>query len=657
MISHLTIRGLGPHESTDLDLDPTGPTWVRGPSEAGKSAIVRSVMFVLYGLDVDGAAFPVDAIHEGASRMEVDLTFAKSGLTLSRTMTAARSQTRKGSKDGSIVAYANDEGMLRAIGPLADRELGRIVMVPGAWQALAQGPGGGRPLRDFLARVLPGATEESILDERLEPHEPRNPKGAEESRKLARKAAAVAEGSLATRREHAEHFAARRVVGPTAEEVESAREAIRAYDQAVAASEGQRAALQAWREQTQAAQAARAALTAWTARRDRLQAPREAEPTEAELAGLRSEVAGLSKVVEDRRAKLAALPAVPDTRAALEAHADAASVLDEVGRRIERATEAAGLLDGVPCGGRLLQIATPTVNDRHDLTPVECGSCPLLTTAQAARASLPGLEEQESKCRAALQAATAASEKAEVVATRTSAAQGKAQAAVTEAEAKLADKRAALDRLTATARAWAAHREAEAALGPEPKVPADHGPAPQVSTPAEPIDARRVLRAVEAAERDAARHAEDLREATDAVTVAEEALAKAQATAARAEEVVAIVRAAPGEALRGKLDAVQTEHLRVVVPEDGDAIRVEVHCGGDRWLPWHLASTGRRIVADLAFRAALRSAVGLGPVPLFVDEVQSVGGLALPEVAGPVVYLVTTADEALEVQTGRREAA
>ena len=97
------------------------------------------------------------------------------------------------------------------------------------------------------------------------------------------------------------------------------------------------------------------------------------------------------------------------------------------------------------------------------------------------------------------------------------------------------------------------------------------------------------------------------------------------------------MRTAPAQALAGKLSAINGGSLEVL-DDDG---KTEVRINGR---PWYLASHGERIAAVAHWRVRLREAAGLGEVPVFVDDVSSVGRLGLPEASG-VVLLVTTAGD------------
>ncbi|MDI7269470.1 MAG: AAA family ATPase, partial [Myxococcota bacterium] len=155
MIAHLSIHGFGPHERTDLDFDPDGLTVLAGPSEAGKSTALDAACYALWGCGADGKPLPGELVRDGHKRAEVVLRLA-SGTTITRTRTRGGQQQRAIRKNGDERTYNREEEFRAALGPLgAQAEPARLVMVPFAWVELSRGPGGGRPLRDLLARILP----------------------------------------------------------------------------------------------------------------------------------------------------------------------------------------------------------------------------------------------------------------------------------------------------------------------------------------------------------------------------------------------------------------------------------------------------------------------------------------------------------------------
>lgn len=655
MIAALALRGLGPHADTALTADPKGWTTVSGPSESGKSFTLDAVCFALWGTDRTGDTMSQAAIRDGEQAADVELRLA-SGTVVRRRMTRAKDRGWRRSlslRDGRDLDGLTEDVFRAQLGPLADEVLCRTIMAPLAWVALLSGPGGGRPLRDLLERALPGPSASALLDGALQPGEPRDPKAAEAARRDARKARDEAAG----RRGEADRALAALLAAslPTSlvADVERARAEVAAWASASAALTGAREALVAWKAKVAAHEASARAAEAWDARATAIVAP-EAKPLpDDEAAGLRAEVHGLkgatqkrAEAVEAARAKLAPVPP-----ALLAEVARCEAAVQDAERRVEDAVRRAKLLETVPCKGRILHPG-PTKPHLYDSSEIHCGSCSLLTDAREAASSVARLEDAANAANAALVRARKAVEDANLAALKAKTAYDKAVADHAAAAEKLATVQAKLDAHVAAEKAHAVHRDALAALGDRPEVVPHPGEAPTVEEVPEPVRARRFLEDVARWEAEAAAHARQVEAASKRLADAEKAHADAEAKAARADEVVEIVRAAPGRALAGKLAALGSGPLSVVVPEDGDAVQVLID-----GRPWALASTGRRIVADLDFRARLRAVatsgtMRLGWLPLFVDEVQSVGGQALPDVAGPVVALRTTDGGELVVTAG-----
>ena len=165
MISRLIIRGLGPHEDTDLTLDPTGVQTIEGASETGKSTLLEAVLLCLYGEDSSGGAFPAEAIRGDACDVEIHTA---RGSTLSRILTTSRKIRRSLDRGSGPVAYTTEaewRAQLGALGKLVDAI--RLALVPFEWARLLAGEGGGRPLRDALARILPAADVRAVVAELL----------------------------------------------------------------------------------------------------------------------------------------------------------------------------------------------------------------------------------------------------------------------------------------------------------------------------------------------------------------------------------------------------------------------------------------------------------------------------------------------------------
>lgn len=166
MIQTITMRGLGPHDDTTLALFGTTGEWIdiEGHSEAGKSETMEAVCFALWGEAPDGSRLGTDAIRDGHDKCEAEVVLLN-GMTVARTMTAKRTLGRRIQRPGlSEVFPKSDREMLGLLGPLGkDTDLARLVMMPMSWVPLAQGEGGGRPLRDALARILPAAPIQDVV--------------------------------------------------------------------------------------------------------------------------------------------------------------------------------------------------------------------------------------------------------------------------------------------------------------------------------------------------------------------------------------------------------------------------------------------------------------------------------------------------------------
>lgn len=267
---HLHIRDLGPHAETTIPL--TGRVTIRGASESGKSTIVRALAFVAFGTDETGAALPVDAIREGERAAEVTLTW--DGHEATRRIVDGKSRSVARRVDGLT---ASTEAAFRDRLPLggdALADVARVVMVPHGWQSLALGEGGGRPLRDLLAKHLPGdLTAADVLDKCLEPGEPRTEKAALAARLAARRDRDTAAGVLSACTDRLREVEARTVAAPDAEAVEAAR-------QALADAEAARTAWQTWDAARAAYARAERAMAEWEARAARVVEPTEPEPSD-----------------------------------------------------------------------------------------------------------------------------------------------------------------------------------------------------------------------------------------------------------------------------------------------------------------------------------------------------------------------------------------
>lgn len=164
MISSLLIHGLGPYaEPTTYALDATGITEIRRPSRAGKSTLIDALCWLITGRLASGGTPDEGSVTDGVARVEVAATTAK-GTVIRKTRTATGSTTRQigDLSYASDSAYEGAPGLARLTGTVpAGRSrvhVARLILAPLAWTALADGEGGGAPLRDALA-ALTGATD------------------------------------------------------------------------------------------------------------------------------------------------------------------------------------------------------------------------------------------------------------------------------------------------------------------------------------------------------------------------------------------------------------------------------------------------------------------------------------------------------------------
>jgi len=166
MIRTITMRGLGPSDDSTTAIAGRPADWVdvHGPSKAGKSSLMLATTFALWGEEPDGTRLGLDAIRDGADRAEVEVELLN-GLRVGRSITPSRSVRRRVERAGSPEVFPkSDRDMLAQLGPLGvDHDLARLVMMPLSWVPLALGEGGGRPLRDALARILPAAPISEVV--------------------------------------------------------------------------------------------------------------------------------------------------------------------------------------------------------------------------------------------------------------------------------------------------------------------------------------------------------------------------------------------------------------------------------------------------------------------------------------------------------------
>jgi hypothetical protein len=629
MIASIHMRGLGPHADTLATLAPSGVSEVTGATATGKSSMMDAVCFVFWGEDRHGKPFPVDAIRDSGPKSCVDVTLTTaSGNVIRRTMRAKdRVQTRTLTpKDGAERTIKTEEewrASLRRMG--SDVKAIRLAMCPDGWVDLAHGELGGKALRDLLASLVPGVGLRAVVadlmadagyeltdrDASVDQKVVDRLRAESTSRRDARVAAHDASARLVADLE-ASPPAAVIDVAPLVAIVAAAR-TWASYDVAHARSA----------EDLRARESAQARRAEWESRRAAIgeRPALAADTTGALLAAARNEVQVAEReltraqsLAASHTASIARAETAPD----VELH-DAARKLEAL-RRDVTAREAAGTTcptcerPGWESAAAALEVARAAVR-----------------TAEAAHAALSSgaYVRLDTPIRPLRVAAVAAARDLDAAVAR-----------VAESRAASDAAQAAHDAGRGGREAVAAWDRALAALGAEPVVPSASSAAtpPTVARPA-PGDVAAAEQAIAAnaqAVGAAREHTRTLAAARARLVVALADADAARTEAARMDALVAACRAAPSVLARQQLDSIgDVSPVSLDLTEAGG---VEVLVDGRSW--WR-ASTGRQIVADLAFRRGLRRLLKLPSLPLFVDEVQSVGGCDLV-VEAPAILLRTT---------------
>lgn len=252
MLTHVSIRGLGPHASFDADIDATGRTVLHGPSESGKSVLIEAICFALWGRTSAGSRMPGAWVRDGCTQAVVELIH--DGRRLQRTLLPTGKTTQ--SIDG--VAYSTAAAFARAIGSLGDDETtARVILAPLAWVPLAAA--NARPLRDLLIRILPAADPAPRVRAMLEaqglevhPGEEHATEAAvARTRRDARKERDRADGRRAAAQERVEALRTQLHAMPATPWDADAAEAWRQHDLDLARHRGQEGALERARARLQ----------------------------------------------------------------------------------------------------------------------------------------------------------------------------------------------------------------------------------------------------------------------------------------------------------------------------------------------------------------------------------------------------------------------
>jgi len=618
MIRTISIRNLGPHENAEINFDPDGTSTVSGPSQVGKSFLLRAAVFALWGCDVDGKPLDARAITEGHDKATVTATLA-SGTAITRSKTLSGSQTRTIVKGGVAESYKSDTTFAAAMGALGDETL-RLIMVPFAWQDLAVG--NARPLRDYLAGLLPPV---NLRDEvarlmgsaTIMPSDPMDAKLAEAARREANRERDELAGeyrALIGRRTAVDATPAPTVpdgLKEMADKIIAAADAWAAFDKEAQKHDAAVVVLNA----------AVAARKEWEVKRAQI----KEGPGLAAVGQAQARVGAAEQVVKDRLRIMTT--ADSDCETAKIALASARSATDKATVGAER-----------------------TLRDAEAaLAAVALDACPRGGVCDLAAEKRTAAEKRVDNARVALDGVRAgAAERLAVIIKAAEDALATAQASREAAAADLAKAKADLTVAADYAIKMAGECEAEdaavAALGPALKIPAEpKAPAePKEPRPLESAvaDARDTDTTIGVARGAAAERSRALAGLDAAIETAAHKGIAAKAEADRLDALVNALRRAPSEAAKRQAEVLGDLGPVSLLWGDGDAKSpaVEVRLDGR---PWGLSSTGRQVVGDAWLRAAFRRATGLDWVVMFVDREQDVGGQEIPDVS-PAVVLRTT---------------
>lgn len=598
MFKRIKIRGLGPIIETDVVLN-SGVTVFERPSQWGKSTLASAICFALWGTGLDGKALDVDVINDAGDDASVQL-ITGGGAIIERRITRNRQVIRLIQPAGDApLEYKREEDFakaLKAVGAVINVGTKvhkcRLVLAPFGWRALALGRGNGRPLRDFLAAVLPTPDVRPYVSKlmadaggELRGDDALDEGTVETLRREARRAVAVAEGIEIAANSHRDDIGGDEAP-PASKDRHEAAQVLRIRDEWIARD----ALVEARNEAEQRA-------AAWQARRDAI-------PAAANF-----DAPAHSKAIDDRE-----------------------TARNFIGlRRHER-----DLLNTpiVEANNEVVRVATSlkTLTDEAETLHAQGGKCPTCakTWAEAgkrAKVLKRQIEERET---------AGASARAEVE--RLNVKRDSAELELDAAQTRFDTKAAAVEAHADTK----ARHEALMALGRCPPVMAEPAKIMHERPHFTEIEAATALKAKADAIKGAADARARARERAKAgVIKAETAHTLAKAKADRLDVLLDAVRAAPSLALSDALAVLNVGGVEVVVDDkSGLDVRIDGRA-------WSNASTGRQVAADAALRNALRKAAGVPWFPLVIDNVQAWSGV-IPEIdkpTGPVIVLRTVKGE------------
>lgn len=398
----------------------SGLVVVEGPNYSGKSNISRAILFALYKRQVSGSRLD-DLIRKGADWMRVAFDF-ESGTDTYRIIREAK-RTARGATAALHFLRLDEGGQWTPLAEGNARETqDAIDKLIGPLDLFLATAFAGQNEVDALLDLTPGELKDLLMQVLQRDFSARLKEGtalrsaAEGEARRARDQAAALEASIVSRTDGPDLLPnLRRILdgrradlagheagaANAAAELEAARQR---------ADQREAALLAATRAATAAGQAERkqralldrlAEIQAGQDRCDEVIArglpaglTRSTAGLEADLAGLAEREAAAIKAVRDdlddcRRARAERTTAA---QAASRAAADAARYADARERELWEAERQAGLVDQVPCGGRVLEQAD--LPGTNLAITIDCSACRFLVDAKAASEALPALRDK-----------------------------------------------------------------------------------------------------------------------------------------------------------------------------------------------------------------------------------------------------------------------
>jgi hypothetical protein len=638
MLQHIEVAGLGPHSDTRISLEPMSANTITGPSEAGKSTLIDAVCFALWGTDRTGRPLDIRAMQAEAAEIRVSLELANGATvvrTLRRSKQGGRGKTTRVLRDREYRTEKEWTAALRDLGENVPALL--QIVVPMAWRPLVEGAGHGRPFRDLLASILPKADLAAIVAELMraegfsfERGDPIHGRDAEEIRRRANRDRDRAAGDV----ERLEILVAAAVSAQRPSvDLEVPRNIVRAAEKWHAFDRERDRHVEREEHAARVSEAAEG----WKARLAEL-GERPATNAEAVQEALKTLDAAKwkRKAVEEsaakaRRAVASAEQALEATKAPRHPHLRFAGAVNAAQEAYAAALQQEKAGDTCPTCFRDGWTGAPVVD---------------VAAAQEKIAEAEATRKAEADRLEAERASAHDAAKVALLDAKAEAARIDEEAAAAEDAQRAAEDAHALARQSnAPAMEWDARRRA---LGEMPHAPAPE-PKPERPTVARPeeheeVEALETLRKADREAGAAGQRTKDLGTLRGTLDESNAKLERLKRECARLDALVLCIRRAPSVAARRQLAA-----LGDIGPV---SIEFREKDGGIDLLvdgrPFHLASTGRLVVADAWLREGIRRARGISYLPIFVDCVQDVAGQAL-HLPAPAIALQTTATEWIDV--------